>query len=168
VGTFIVVEGASSAAEARRAIVESGLAARESWDGRIGTLCTGIVRTASDAERVVLAALSGADLVVDCRASREVTDDVCDDLRRLGCLDHRVAAQLMPVLDGDQRALLTAIAGGSSLGDAATALHLSRRTADRRIAAARATLGAASTPEAIMKAARLGLLDHTGDSADDG
>jgi hypothetical protein len=162
VGTFVVVEGVSSAAAARRAVVESGRPACESWDGRTGTLCSGIVRTASDAERVVLAALSGADLVVDCRASREVTDDMCDDLRRLGRLDHRVATQLMPVLDGDQRALLTAMAAGSSLGDAAVELHLSRRTADRRIAAARAALCATSTTEAIMKATRLGLLDPHG------
>ncbi len=122
-------------------------------------LCAGIVSNADDARKVVLAALAGADLVVDCRADRAVTDTMCDDLHRLGRLDHRVAAANAPSLDDDQRALLTAIADGGSLGSAAAELHLSRRSADRRVAAARLTLGAATTSEAVVKATRLGLLD---------
>jgi DNA-binding NarL/FixJ family response regulator len=158
VGAFVVIEGASSAAEARRAIEDFGRPAVDSWAGAAGMLCTGVVRTADDAQRVVLAALAGADLVVDCRADRGVTDEMCDDLRRLGRLDHRVVTATSSALTDDQRELLSAIAGGASLGSAAGTLHLSRRTADRRIAAAREALGAASTAEAIVKARRLGLL----------
>ena len=56
------------------------------------------------------------------------------------------------------RRCCVAIAEGASLGQAAADLHLSRRTADRRLAAARKALDAASTPEAVVKATRLGLL----------
>ena len=108
---FVVIEGATSARPARQAIAEFDQPAEVGWHGAPGRLCAGVVRTEDDVGRVVLAALAGADLVVDCRVGREAAD-----------------------------------------------LHLSRRTADRRLAAARKALDAASTPEAVVKATRLGLL----------
>jgi DNA-binding NarL/FixJ family response regulator len=157
VGTFVVVEGDPSGRAARAALNEFDRPWSESWDAASASLCTSAVHTADDAHQVVLAALAGADLVVDCRAPREVIDEMCDDLRRLGRLDHRVV-RASP-LDDDQRQLLVALAAGRSLGSAAQELHVSRRTADRRVAAARAELGAATTAEAIVKATQLGLLD---------
>lgn len=156
---FVVIEGDSSAAAMSAALAEIGRPPVTSWDGRPGVLCTGTVETAADARQAVLAALAGSDLVVDCRADREVTDAMCDDLRRLGHLDHRVVTTSESVLGDDQRLLLSALAAGRSLGWAAQQLHVSRRTADRRLAAARATLGAANTAEAIVTAGRRGLLD---------
>jgi DNA-binding NarL/FixJ family response regulator len=155
---FIVIEGESSGSAVQSALAEIGRPAVMSWNGGPGVLCTGVVETAADARRVVLAALAGSDLVVDCRADREVADAMCDDLRRLGRLDHRVITVPDPVLADDQRELLVALAAGRSLGWAAQQLHVSRRTADRRLAAARASLGAANTAEAIVTAGRRGLL----------
>ena len=158
-GTFIVIEGDPSGRALRAAVGEFDRPWSESWAGGPGLLCAGTVQTDADAHQVVLAALAGADLVVDCRASRELTDEMCDDLRRLGRVDHRVA-HAIPLDDG-QRVLLTALAAGRSLGSAAQELHISRRTADRRVAAARAALDAATTAQAIVKAAHMGLLADT-------
>lgn len=107
--------------------------------------------TVSDADEAAVAlftALEGVGLIVDACAERPVIDRLCDDLRRLGHLEHRVAAG-GPLLTGDERALLDLLADGSTLGAAAATLHLSRRSADRRLAAARTKLGAETTGQAI-------------------
>jgi DNA-binding CsgD family transcriptional regulator len=62
-------------------------------------------------------------------------------------------------LDAEARALISRIAAGATLGQAAHALHLSRRTADRRLAKARRALGVERTVVAIAWAHRLGWLD---------
>lgn len=121
-------------------------------------VCIGRVATAADASAAVLCAVAGARLVVDAVADREVIDRLCDDLRRLGELEHRVGPEVpAPALTGEERALLGRLLGGASLGDAARELHLSRRTADRRLASARLALGANSTSEALLLAARAGV-----------
>ena len=61
-------------------------------------------------------------------------------------------------IDADARAILARLATGRTLGAIAHELGLSRRTADRRLAVARATLGAARTTEAVARAHRLGWL----------
>ena len=58
----------------------------------------------------------------------------------------------------ETRALIGRIAAGQTLGEAAHALHLSRRTAARRLARARHALGADRTVVAIVHARRLGWL----------
>lgn len=116
------------------------------------------VTSKQDAVQAVLAAVEGDDLVIDADADRDVIDRLCDDLRRLGTVDHRLEPMPTgPALTTDERALLAALLGGASLGDAAAALHLSRRTADRRLAAARRALGASSTAEALVLAAKAGI-----------
>lgn len=121
------------------------------------------VHDAGAAADAVLAAVGGADLVMHVECEREVIDNLCDDLRSLGELDHRIgdvtpaAHSSAPVLSDDERALLAQLIGGASLGEAARVLHLSRRTADRRLASARSALGAASTSEALVLARRLGV-----------
>ena len=47
---------------------------------------------------------------------------------------------------------LELLAEGRSLGNAAATLHISRRTADRRLAAARRALGVRTTTEALLLA----------------
>jgi DNA-binding CsgD family transcriptional regulator len=53
-------------------------------------------------------------------------------------------------IDADGTGLLALLAKGRSLSEAAAALYLSRRTADRRLAAARIVLGVATTVEALL------------------
>jgi DNA-binding CsgD family transcriptional regulator len=143
---FVVLEGVGPA-EARAAAAD--LSARV-----VG------VADAASAAQAVLAAMGGVDLVVVATGPRDVIDQLCDDLRRLGELDHRVGGGGSPapaILSGDERALLAQLIGGASLGEAARALHLSRRTADRRLAAARRALNATTTSEALVLAQRLGV-----------
>jgi DNA-binding NarL/FixJ family response regulator len=56
------------------------------------------------------------------------------------------------VLDEEQQQLLSLLAEGLTVREAATRLHLSRRTAERRLAEARAALGAATNAEAVLRA----------------
>jgi DNA-binding NarL/FixJ family response regulator len=158
---FVVLEDIPERAvdAATRALSSDGAVVVRGWEppARQPAVCVGSVASADDAAAAVLAALRGARLVVHAVAPREVVDQLCDDLRRLGDLDHRVAPAPGTELDDEQRALLALLIGGATLGEAAQALHLSRRTADRRLAAARAALGARSTPDALSRAAQLGV-----------
>jgi DNA-binding NarL/FixJ family response regulator len=145
-GHYVVLEAA--------ALADAEAVAREAGDV--------VVLSVADREAAVaavLAAVRGADLVVTATAKRDVIDQLCDDLRRLGTVEHRVEAAVRPAvtLSADERALLAALLGGASLGEAAAALHLSRRTADRRLATARRALGASSTAEALVLAAQAGV-----------
>jgi DNA-binding NarL/FixJ family response regulator len=134
---LIVVEGSDRAFAA---------AVRE-LDG--GTAFT--VDDAGDAAEALLAAVGGASVVVHALAERDVIDRLVDDLRRLGPVDHRTGeSEPRPGLTPDERRLLDALAAGKTLGAAAAELHLSRRTADRRLASARGKLGVATTAEAVV------------------
>jgi DNA-binding NarL/FixJ family response regulator len=159
---FVVAEDHAAAALAGIAAELAGPGGRivDGWrkpDTGVATVCVGRVQTAQDAAAAVLCAVSGAALVVDAAAPRPIVDRLCDDLRRLGELDHRVEPPAAPALPPEERNLLALLLGGATLGQAARELHLSRRTADRRLAAARDRLGARSTSEAVAAAARLGV-----------
>ncbi len=146
---YVVVEaGPEALAEARAELNSRGWRVEE--PGAIGpeVVLAVTVTDADDAAVALFLAIEGVGLLVDARPARAVIDRLCDDLRRLGHLDHRVDGS-GPHLSTDERALLDLLGDGSSLGDAATALHLSRRSADRRLAAARNKLGADSTGQAI-------------------
>jgi hypothetical protein len=121
-----------------------------------GVVYVGAVGDLAGAADAVLAALAGAELVLWCRDD-DVLDVLAEDLGRLGTVEHATAPSL--VLPVDQMALLRHLQRGLSLGEAARAEHLSRRTADRRVAQARAGLGVRTTTEALVAAVRLGLLD---------
>lgn len=120
-------------------------------------VCVGRVETAEQAAAAVMSAVGGARLVIEAAGERDIIDRLCDDLRRLGSLDHRIGVDERPGLAEDERSLLALLLGGATLGQAAQALHISRRTADRRLASARAALGAQSTPEVVAMAARIGV-----------
>ena len=138
-----------------------------SSDAAPGAVYAGLVGDAGGAEQAVLAALAGADVLVAAAADREIIDRLCQDLAHLGPLEHLVdglpalpaepAAGPLGRLDADQRELLALLLGGATLGAAAQELHLSRRTADRRLGQVRATLDVAATSEALAVAARAGL-----------
>jgi DNA-binding CsgD family transcriptional regulator len=57
-------------------------------------------------------------------------------------------------LDDEQQRLLRLLGGGLSVIEAARRLHLSRRTAERRLAEARSALGAATNAEAVLRVQR--------------
>lgn len=156
---LIVVEvGPEEVARAAAEVRAAGWSTASGWAGPAPSapvVRIGVVSSADTASAAVLAAVRGDGLVVDARAERRVVDRLCDDLRRLGSLDHRLTRGHEVELSVDQRALLDLLASGVPLGRAAEQLHLSRRTADRRLAAARLALGAASTTEAVVRSRRL-------------
>lgn len=156
---IIIVEGLPEAF--RRAVEElrsEGWAVRDGFDSGDATpreVRAGGVGDAESAGRAVLAVLAGAGAVVHATAAGDVIDRLLDDLRHLGQVDHRTGTGSSAV-SLEARAILGRLALGDTLGEAAHALHLSRRTADRRLAEARRALGVERTIEAIARARRLG------------
>jgi hypothetical protein len=147
---LFVIEGDGAQATARLAEV-IGLARADGWwilrgwgapMRRDRVVCTGWIRSADDARRALLAAVAGAGLAVAAATDRETTDRFLDDLRRLGAVDHETAAVAEAARPApQQRALLGLLAEGLSIDEAATELGMSRRAADRRVAAARRASG---------------------------
>jgi DNA-binding CsgD family transcriptional regulator len=121
-----------------------------------GVVRVGVVAGAGDAGHAVLAVLAGDGLLVAACAERDVVDRLCEDLRRLGPVRHVLAGPAEPRLSTEQRALLRLLLDGATLGSAARQLNLSRRTADRRLAAIRGHYGVGSTAEALLAAHRRG------------
>ncbi|SDY95761.1 hypothetical protein SAMN05444365_104311 [Micromonospora pattaloongensis] len=147
-----------------RRLARSGWATREGfglpeapWDvsGRQLVLF-GRVADQATAGQAVLAAARGAGLVVIADVAADVGRALVEELTRLGalCRDPREeppgeragVARLVP----EQRALLERLANGETIAAAAAAEFLSLRTANRRIAQARAMLGARTTREAVL------------------
>jgi DNA-binding CsgD family transcriptional regulator len=100
---------------------------------------------------VVLAAARGAGIVAVCDADAAIGRALIDDLSRLGPVqlgtgDGDTLAELIP----EQRALLDRLAAGDTIAAAAAAEFLSLRTANRRIAEARAMFGVRTTREAVL------------------
>ncbi len=159
---FVVLEQATSAA-VRAAVAElaaDGATVVSGWRpprGGCPAVCVGRVATVDDAAHAVLAAVAGARLAVEADAPRDVVDQLCDDLRRIGELDHRIGPSGAATLTDDERSLLALLLAGATLGEAARTLHISRRSVDRRLAAARSALGVQTTAEALRLAARLGI-----------
>lgn len=130
------------------------------WDvASLRLVCTGTVADEAAAAAAVLAATRGAGVVVRGAVRRDLLAALVDDLRRVRpvSLLPPPPQPLLARLDGEQRVLLGALAGGANLAEAARLAHVSRRTADRRLAAARAALGVETNAEAAVLAVRLGL-----------
>ncbi|WP_199509503.1 LuxR family transcriptional regulator [Nucisporomicrobium flavum] len=108
----------------------------------------------------VLAAARGAGIVAVCDADSPTGRALVDDLSRLGAVhlgpggspapatadSTDAVAELVP----EQRALLDRLAAGDTIAAAAAAEFLSLRTANRRIAEARALFGVRTTREAVL------------------
>ncbi len=163
---MVVVEG--SALSVDRVLAElqtAGWTIERSWrparSTNERTVLFGEVAHQADAEAVLLAAVDGFGVVVASRGERTLIDRLIDDLRRLGPVDHRTREPKPEEIGpADARAMLGLLAEGHSLGEAASIMGLSRRTADRRLSAARRALGVERTTEAIAKAKRLGWLNR--------
>lgn len=153
---IVVVDSPPHVADALAAGRATDARIVEGWSGGPGDICVGTVSAPEDAAAALLAAVAGAGLVVSVAGSNELTDRLCDDLRRIGPLEVLTpSSRRRPMRTRIERGLLELLAGGSTLGDAATKLDLPRRTADRRLADARAKLGVETTAEAIISFARL-------------
>lgn len=108
----------------------------------------GAIEGRRDAEAALLASLRGYGVVARV-ATVDSQATFIDDLRRVGPVDLRVADRPSALLDADQRMLLQLLADGQTMARAAGTLHLSLRSVQRRMRAARAVLGARSTAEAV-------------------
>ena len=123
----VVIEGSTAGAAVDRVCADlkaTGLRISSDWRAAApGVVCAGVVGDDNSAEQAVLAVLAGAQLVVAATAPRDVIDRMCDDLRRLGPLDHRIdPAGGRPALSDEEQALLDRLLAGDSLGQAATPL----------------------------------------------
>jgi DNA-binding NarL/FixJ family response regulator len=151
----------AAAAELERAgwLVQRGfdLLAR-SWEvSEERRACVGRVDRKTAAASALVAAARGASVVASLEgAPLDVAAQFVEDLTRLGPIERRRVPPPDPLatLNAEQRRLLELLAEGHSLGDAALRLHVSRRTADRRLAAARRALGVRTTAEALLLVGR--------------
>jgi hypothetical protein len=118
----------------------------------LGWPVTAVILQGADDVRDAVAGtvrLSGTALVADARSLADADFvALCDDLRRLGRV-RLIDEGSVPTAEA--QALLDLLALGRSLGDAATTLHLSRRSADRRLADARSALAATTTAQAVAR-----------------
>jgi DNA-binding NarL/FixJ family response regulator len=113
----------------------------------------GRVADADDLELAVHAGARGAGLVVVVDERSELAQAILADLSRLGEVRRTPddeAASGLALLTGEQRSLLGRLANGETIAAAAAAEFLSLRTANRRIAQARADLGVRTTREAVL------------------
>ena len=122
------------------------------WDlGERRLVAHGAVPDEHTASQAVLAAARGTGVIAV--ASGRLALALAADLRRVGPLG-ATPGRAEPTdgldLDLEQRALLNRLAAGSTIAAAAEAEFVSLRTANRRIAAARSTLGVKTTREAVM------------------
>ena len=121
--------------------------------------CIGRISTRRDAEAALLAALRWAAVISQVGNGDGWAAQFVEDLRRLGPVDIRSAESESPAtrLNEEQLALLRLLSHGFCASRAARHLHISPRTAQRRLAAARTVLGVRSTAQAAAEARRLGL-----------
>jgi DNA-binding CsgD family transcriptional regulator/tetratricopeptide (TPR) repeat protein len=108
----------------------------------------------ADVAQAVEVAASGHQVVAISPVAGDVINILAAELRRLGPIRLVRAPEDLPARDEgglapEERALLSLLAQGVALGSAATSLHMSRRTADRRLARARRRLGVTTTTEAV-------------------
>jgi DNA-binding NarL/FixJ family response regulator len=123
----------------------------EPWDlTRRRLACAGRINSRTDLEDALVAAARGASLLVEGPVATELLAPLVEDLRRLGVVEH----QFSNGLDAQQRRILTLLGEGFSVGEAAAQLFISTRTANRRLAAARAALDVGTNNEAVVAIAR--------------
>lgn len=159
-----LLASATEATTVLRRLARDGWATREgfalldnAWDVADQQLVLfGRVADLDSAALAVFAAARGAGVVVICDPDTEEGRAVLADLSRVGPVG-RTAEEApgtghdddLPLTD-EQRALLERLANGETIAAAATAEFLSLRTANRRIAQARAALGVRTTREAVL------------------
>jgi hypothetical protein len=160
-----VLPAQSDATVVLRRLARAGWQTREgfalaepAWDMTAARLVLfGRVPDLDTVRLAVLAAARGAGVVAIVDANGDVGRALLADLSRLGPV-HRDADTDPEAAGGDavdrlvpeQKALLERLANGETIAAAAAAEFLSLRTANRRIAQARAALGVRTTREAVL------------------
>jgi hypothetical protein len=136
------------------------------WDVTTGRLVLfGRVPDSDTAELALLAAVRGAGVIAIADVRADLGRALLADLERVGPVctdpDADIAGESereqpgAPRLTPGQQALLERLARGETIAAAAQAEFLSLRTANRRIAEARADLGVRSTREAVLAFLRM-------------
>jgi hypothetical protein len=117
------------------------------WDLRHRQwMCAGVVAGPADAEAAMTALVRGVGLVIAVQLSGDRRRRFLEDLSRVGSpVDEPTGLGPIHV------ALLESLADGRSLIEAATAAHVSRRTASRRMSEARVHYGVRTTAEAVLR-----------------
>ncbi|MFY1631881.1 LuxR family transcriptional regulator [Solwaraspora sp. WMMB335] len=158
---YVLDTGADATAVLRR-LARAGWTTREgfaltdaAWDVTAARLALyGRVADADTVGLAVLAAARGAAVVAICDPASDVAHALVDDLGRLGPVHRQAETEPAQPATGDlvpeQRALLERLANGETIAAAAAAEFLSLRTANRRIAQARAVFGVRTTREAVL------------------
>ena len=156
-----IVAGASDADTVLRRLARDGWTLREgfalpdfTWDVTASRLVLhGRVADPNSLQLAVLAATRGAGIVAIADTATAVGRALVDDLSRLGAVHRGTDAEpsgTVTDLIPEQRALLDRLAAGDTIAAAAAAEFLSLRTANRRIAEARALFGVRTTREAVL------------------
>jgi DNA-binding NarL/FixJ family response regulator len=156
-----VVATSTEADTVLRRLIRDGWTVREgfalpdpAWDVTAAKLVVhGRITDQDSLQLAVLAAARGAGIVAVCDTESALGRALIDDLSRLGPVHQGAAAEPgdpVAELVPEQRALLDRLAGGDTIAAAAAAEFLSLRTANRRIAEARALFGVRTTREAVL------------------
>jgi DNA-binding NarL/FixJ family response regulator len=109
-----------------------------------GVRAFGVVRSERDRDAVLLALARGADVVLAIDLPAESRVALLDDLARVA--EVRKAGTLTT----EERSVVDGLVEGRTLTEVARSLGMSRRTATRRLAAAKAAFGAATTMELLL------------------
>jgi DNA-binding NarL/FixJ family response regulator len=155
-----VVTSTADADTVLRRLARDGWTIREgfalpdpTWDvTSAGVILHGRITDPDTLQLAVLAAARGAGIVAVCDPATPLGRALVDDLARLGDVQHGPGGDTGTVADlvPEQRALLDRLAAGDTIAAAAAAEFLSLRTANRRIAEARALFGVRTTREAVL------------------
>lgn len=158
---LVLAAGPPQAAAAVAELRQAGWQPVEGWDVPVEEwrvephrlLCHGTVTSSATAEAALRAAVRGAGIVATLDRRAPFAPSFFESLRRLGGVSVRDDdAPLNPEL----RRVLTLVAEGASVAEIAASTHQSPRTVKRRLAAARAALGARTTAEALRLLATAG------------
>lgn len=157
----------TAAAKALRKLTNEGWTSREgfalpekNWDiSQDQLVLHGPVTDHHTAQLALLAATRGAAVIIITDPTSELGQAIQADLARIGPVLLTPTAQptnphQSPLIP-EQQALLSRLAAGETIAAAAAAEYLSLRTANRRIAEARETLGVRTTREAVLAYLRL-------------
>jgi hypothetical protein len=157
----ILITPVGSLDRARRRLRDSGWVVHDGFDLTPDTwavdgdrfVCVGTVAREEDEVAALFAALRGASLLVDLVDESARTRFV-SDLGRVGPVTRLGGEDGPDALQPQDAELLDALSRGESIEATARRLGMSRRTAHRRLARARAALGAPTTAAAVARFAR--------------
>lgn len=155
-----VVPGGEALAAAELRLRRDGWVTRHGWElparpwshRPTKVVCLGAVTDEASATAALIACARAAGVVVDLSpCSDELARRFLDDLARLALspVPGRASTPKRLPLTAEQLALLELVARGSAVPEAAEALYLSHRTAERRMACIRKALGVPSTAAAV-------------------